>query len=129
MPNTWSPTLNSVTPGPTASTTPARSTPRTGCFGRRKPVIGRIITIGSPRIPRQSSELSDAARMRTRIGSVPISGLGVSVSSRTAGEPYRCWATTFMVFSATRVVSWVRALAVIVLSLSPATIGWSILTS
>ena len=39
-PYTSSPGANRVTPGPTVTTTPDRSRPGTGCFGRRSPNTG-----------------------------------------------------------------------------------------
>src|SRR5205809_7308999 len=41
-PNTSSPTANSVTAGPMATTSPASSLPRIGCRGRRTPEIRRL---------------------------------------------------------------------------------------
>ena len=41
VPMTSSPALKRVTLGPTASTVPARSHPRTRTFGPRNPIIGR----------------------------------------------------------------------------------------
>ena len=40
-PNTSSPSAKRVTPGPTATTTPATSNPGTGFFGARRPKASR----------------------------------------------------------------------------------------
>src|SRR5712691_10104122 len=41
LPKTWSPTANSLTAAPTASTSPASSLPRIRCFARRMPEMER----------------------------------------------------------------------------------------
>ena len=85
-PNTASPGLNRVTPAPTASTTPATSTPGRVSFGLVRPKARRAIR-GLPFIRCASSGLTDAAR--TAISTSPSPGMGVSTSSIriTSGGP------------------------------------------
>src|SRR5665811_2366367 len=87
QPKTSSPGRNRVTLVPTASTCPATSVPRTAFFGLRSPYTGRA-TYGRPLMIAQSAGLTPAARTRTNTWSSAISGLLISLSSRTSAEPY-----------------------------------------
>src|SRR5688572_3902685 len=80
---TSSPAANSVTAGPTRSTTPATSQQGTSgkWFGKR--------SLSPPRTDFQSTGLSPTALVRMRTVSGPTMGSGTSVSSRTSLPPKR----------------------------------------
>ena len=63
-PYTSSPSRKRLTPGPTASTTPAMSDPRIRRRGRRSPPIRAYP--GDPVSPSQSLRLTEVARILTR---------------------------------------------------------------
>jgi hypothetical protein len=93
-PKTWSPTANSLTAAPAASTTPASSLPRIGCFGRRMPEIERLRSATARPLRRLASRVPQSARVTatawilTRISSSLGTGRGTSSSRRTSGAPY-----------------------------------------
>ena len=80
-PKTSSPAPNSRTRAPTASTTPARSVPGTGSFGRSSPAPIRRRTYGRPVTMCHTSAWTDAARTRTSTS--PSAGSGVATSRRS----------------------------------------------
>ncbi len=86
-PKTWSPTSNSVTAAPTASTSPASSMPRIFRFGRRRPVKKREMNELALRSP-QSVRLTVVAWILTRTSSSLGTGRSTSSSRRTSGGPY-----------------------------------------
>src|SRR5215210_7203655 len=99
-PSTSSPARTSRTFAPTASTTPAPSTPTTGGFGLVSPTTPMSrATYGSPRTMCQSWGLSAAAWTRTRTSSGPIWGSSMSTNRRTSGGPNFSWTIAFMTFS------------------------------
>ena len=75
LPNTSSPALKRVTFGPTASTGPAMSTPRTGS-SRCRVTFPMISRSSPPWVVCQSSALTDAARIRTSTRPSASLGLG-----------------------------------------------------
>src|ERR1035438_5364851 len=87
LPNTSSPGLNCVTFLPTASTSPATSTPSRVIFGLRSPAAMRT-RYGTPLMKCQSSGLTEAARTFIRTSSSPATGFSISSHWRTAGAPY-----------------------------------------
>src|SRR5262245_21138855 len=93
-PNTSSPGLTSVTFLPTASTCPARSTPRTLEPGTRSSLPMRWGSLLRSRC--QSSALTEAALTLTSTWSSPATGFSISRSSRTSGDPYPFWTTAFI---------------------------------
>ena len=84
--NTRSPGLNLVTSGPTASTTPATSTPTALNRGARSPVAA-LATLGRPYRKSRSARLTDAATTRTTTPSPPGTGRSTSRTSTTSGPP------------------------------------------
>ena len=86
-PNTSSPGRRSVTPRPTASTTPATSVPRTGHDGVRNPERNRRI-FGTPATTIQSGVFTLVARTRTSTPSSPTCGGSISARRSTrSGAP------------------------------------------
>jgi hypothetical protein len=85
-PKTSSPTANSVTAGPAASTTPASSLPRIRCRGRRSPVTRRAAR-GVPARVSVSDRLTAVARILIRISSALGTGRGTSSIRSTSGGP------------------------------------------
>jgi poly(3-hydroxybutyrate) depolymerase len=85
-PKTSSPTVNSVTAGPAASTTPASSVPRIRCRGRRRPVTRRAAG-GVPARVSVSDRLTVVARILIRTWSGPGTGRSTSTSRSTSGGP------------------------------------------
>ena len=67
------PAENRVTPGPTDSTTPANSLPRTVARGRKSPVSARMKKGWRARTP-QSVRFTVVACTATRTSSAPTSG-------------------------------------------------------
>src|SRR5215207_3707799 len=96
-PSTSSPFRSPRTFAPTASTTPAASTPATRAFGLLRPTspMSRA-TRGSPRRMCQSAGLSAAACTRTSTSPAPTSGTSMSASRRTSGGPNRSWTIAFI---------------------------------
>ena len=92
---TSSPGLKRVTPGPTASTTPAASMPTSWFLGARMP-MNRRTKPGFGFRPSRSARLTDAARTRTSTWSSDGVGRSTSLSSTTSGGPYRSWNAAFM---------------------------------
>jgi len=86
-PNTLSPTVNEMTPGPTAATTPANSVPRTVTFGRMKPLNARTMNGLADRKP-QSVRLTVATCTRTSTSVSPMAGWATSAICATSGGPY-----------------------------------------
>jgi hypothetical protein len=86
-PKTSSPTANSVTAAPTASTSPASSLPRMFRFGRSKPVKKRVKNGSASRQP-QSDRLTVVAWILTSTSSSLGTGRSTSASRRTSGGPY-----------------------------------------
>src|SRR6266540_5745609 len=86
-PITSSPGWNPVTFGPTASTVPATSHPRTRSFGPRNPITGRAM-YGCPVIRCHTSGPAPAACTRTSTSFSPATGSSTSRSSSTSAEPY-----------------------------------------
>jgi hypothetical protein len=91
-PATSSPTLKRVAEGPTASTTPANSVPRTVLRG---PVMPKARRPNGPKPAgisrlraRQSAVDTVEARIRTRTSSPFGTGFGTSVTVTTSGGPY-----------------------------------------
>src|SRR5215469_14359649 len=82
MPKTSSPGLTSVTPYPTASTTPDTSQPSTNGGGPRKILRARCF---------QSVGFSPAACTRTRTWLRPASGRSSSTCFSTSGPPKTSW--------------------------------------
>ena len=68
------------------STVPAKSTPSSGDFGRKRPVVARAIN-GFPVSEYQSSRFKAAARTRTRTPSGASAGFSTSWSSIASGGP------------------------------------------
>ena len=96
---TRSPGWNRLTALPTASTRPASSTPRMGCFGLLKPSFRRI---GRPNPAgtrsartRASPELTVVARTLTNTSSSAGTGVGTSWIVTTSGGPYRSQTAAF----------------------------------
>src|SRR6202022_3002830 len=105
VPKTRSPTANSVTAAPAASTSPANSVPRTRCLGRRRPETRRLSN-EMARAPRRlasrgagSNRLSVVAWTLTRTSSSLGTGRSTSSSRRTSGGPYRSYTTALISFS------------------------------
>src|SRR5205823_5272344 len=104
LPKTPSPTANSLTAAPTASTTPANSVPRTRCFGRRRPKTRRLIKERARPLRRlasrvaQSNRLTVVARTLTRTSSSLGTGRSTSSSRRTSGGPYLSKTTALISF-------------------------------
>src|SRR5919197_4615573 len=94
-PKTWSPTSNSVTAAPTASTSPANSMPRIFRFGRRRPVKNRLMKNSALRSP-QSVRLTVVAWILTRTSSSFGTGRSTSARRRTSGGPYLSWTTALI---------------------------------
>src|SRR2546423_6958962 len=94
LPTTLSPTANSRTAAPTASTSPANSVPRTRCFGRRRPKTRRLIKERARPLRRfvsrvaKSNRLTVVAWTLTRTSSSLGTGRSTSSSRRTSGGPY-----------------------------------------
>ena len=86
-PKTWSPTWNSLTAAPTASTSPASSIPRIFCLGRRSPVKTREKNGFALRQP-QSDRFTVVAWILTRTCSSVGTGRSTSSTCRTSGGPY-----------------------------------------
>jgi len=86
-PMTLSPIENPVVFGPSLSTTPTISDPRTGCFGRIRPPTSRAYS-GEPIRYSQSERFTPQARTSTRICDLTGSGIGISASRRCSGPPY-----------------------------------------
>src|SRR3990172_9560954 len=108
-PKTSSPTSNSLTAAPTASTSPASSMPRILRFGRRRPVKKRLRNISALRNP-VSVRLTVVAWILTRTSSSLGTGRSTSSSRRTSGGPYLSWTTALMGFTSLRrhdQASWV----------------------
>src|SRR3954462_8170206 len=96
-PSTSSPVRSPRTFAPTASTTPAPSTPATRGFGLVRPTVPMSrATYGSPRTMCQSYGLRAAACTRTSTSSAPSRGGSVSTNCRMSGEPNRSWTIAFM---------------------------------
>src|SRR3569833_3491793 len=92
MPKTSSPGSYSVTPGPTAATTPDTSKPRVGLAEPNRPPVLRAF---------QSVGFTPAACTRTRISTGPGSGRSTSALFRTSGPPSSSWPTARMLSLAT----------------------------
>jgi hypothetical protein len=86
-PNTRSPSEKLVTPGPTASTTPANSLPRIVARGWTRPVNARMKNGFAARVP-QSVRFTVVALTATRNSSGPTTGAGTSAIRTTSGGPY-----------------------------------------
>ena len=95
IPKTLSPTLNSVTAAPTASTSPASSLPRILRFGRRRPVKKREMNDSALRSP-QSLRLTVEAWILTRTSSSLGTGRSTSSSRSTSGGPYLSYTTALI---------------------------------
>src|SRR3990172_1609982 len=95
LPNTWSPTLNSVTAAPTSSTSPASSTPSVRHLGRRRPAKKRQKN-GRAARAWVSVWVTVVAWIRMRTWSSPGTGRSTSSTRRTSGGPYRSWTTALM---------------------------------
>ena len=93
------PTEVPVTPGPTDSTTPAWTTPRTDRRGPLHPRASRpgFALPGGKRHPRirASPELTVVARTRTTTWPLPATGSGTSRTETTSGGPYRSTTAAF----------------------------------
>jgi hypothetical protein len=87
-PNTVSPSAKPSTPGPMASTVPAKSLPST--TGKRC----SIIPLSRPLATLRSKPLIELDATRTRIP--PSPGSGVEISTRVAGAPKSVVAIAFM---------------------------------
>src|SRR5438874_6319741 len=87
VPKTWSPTPNSWTASPTASTSPASSVPRIRCFGRRSPVKKRLMN-GLPARTAQSDRVTVVACILTSTSCSLGTGCSTSSIRRTSGAPY-----------------------------------------
>ncbi len=87
-PKTSSPTSNSLTAAPTASTSPASSMPRILRLGRRQPVKYRVKNGFALRQP-QSVRLTVVAWILTSTSSSFGTGRSTSSSRWTSGGPYR----------------------------------------
>src|SRR5437899_597442 len=66
LPKTWSPTANSLTAAPTASTTPASSQPRIRCRGPRMPDMQRLSSMMAGPLCRLASRGDFGARLLVR---------------------------------------------------------------
>src|SRR3954452_8837213 len=97
MPTTRSPALNSVTPSPTALTSPARSQPST------KGGSGGVTRPAPTRAPR-SVGLTFAARTRTTTCPGSGAGSGRSATRSTSGPPSSVTSTTFIPARSARAV-------------------------
>ena len=86
VPNTSSPAWNCVTFGPTASTTPATSMPRTRTLGARNPKPTTRSKYGRPVMTCQSPMCTLAACTRMSTSSSPISGLSISLEPQNIGS-------------------------------------------
>ena len=82
-----SPGRNRVTPGPTASTTPATSMPSRGFLRSRAGPMKRRAKLGRGSRPSRSARLTDAAWTRTSSSSSPGIGRATSSSRTTSVEP------------------------------------------
>ena len=96
-PKTWSPTTNSLTAAPAASTTPASSLPRIFLFGRRRPVMNREAN-GSAARNAVSVRLTVVAWILIRTSLSLGTGRWTSWSRRTSGGPYVSWTTALIAF-------------------------------
>src|SRR6185437_1151635 len=97
---TLSPGRKWVTSLPTASTWPAISKPKMGCFGLVKPSLTRIGRL-SPRgtrsaLTRVSPELTVVATALTRTSPSAGTGFGTSRICTTSGGPYRSQTAAFI---------------------------------
>src|SRR5438067_10202677 len=104
VPKTLSPTANSRTAAPTASTSPANSVPRTRCFGRRRPKTRRLIKERARPLRRLASRVAQSNRLTvvawtlTRTSSPLGTGRSTSSSRRTSGGPYLSKTTALISF-------------------------------
>src|SRR2546421_1855840 len=104
LPKTRSPTANSLTAAPTASTSPANSVPRTRCFGRRRPKTRRLIKERARPLRRLASRVAQSNRLTvvawtlTRTSSSLGTGRSTSSSRRTSGGPYLSKTTALISF-------------------------------
>src|SRR6266508_4950679 len=96
MPNTSSPTRNSVTATPTSSTTPANSMPATVRLGRRMPVKTRVNRYSTLRTPIASPRVMVETWTLTSTSSSFGTGRSTSATRSTSGGPYRSWTTALM---------------------------------
>src|SRR2546423_6360832 len=104
LPKTRSPTANSRTAAPTASTSPANSVPRTRCLGWRRPKTRRLIKLRARPLRRLASRVAQSNRLTvvawtlTRTSSSLGTGRSTSSSRRTSGGPYLSYTTALISF-------------------------------
>src|ERR1700737_5615268 len=104
VPKTGSPTANSLTALPTASTCPANSVPRIRCLGRRMPETRRLINEMARPLRRLASRVAVSNRLTvvawtlTRTSSSAGTGRSTSSSRRTSGGPYLSYTTALISF-------------------------------
>src|ERR1700682_1221174 len=102
VPKTRSPTANSVTAAPAASTSPANSVPRTRCLGRRRAATRRLSNEMARPLRRLASRVAVSHRLTvvawtlTRTSVSLGTGRSTSSSRRTSGGPYRSKTTALM---------------------------------
>src|ERR1700687_2817306 len=103
LPKTRSPTANSLTPAPAASTSPANSLPRIRCLGRRTPETRRLRSETPRPLLRLASRVWTSNRLTveafTLMSTSSSLGTGGSRSSslRTSGGPYLSHTTALIV--------------------------------
>src|SRR5256886_3752865 len=104
VPKTLSPTANSRTAAPTASTSPANSVPRTRCLGWRRPKTRRLIKLRARPLRRLASRVAQSNRLTvvawtlTRTSSSLGTGRSTSSSRSTSGGPYLSKTTALISF-------------------------------
>src|ERR1700730_10727045 len=104
VPKTCSPTTNSLTAAPTASTSPANSVPRIRCLGRRMPETRRLMNEMARPLRRLASRVAVSNRLTvvawtlTRTSSSAGTGRWTSSSRSTSGGPYLSYTTALISF-------------------------------